>query len=282
MEINTLLKNPKCLVAVSHSGGKDSQAMAIMLIKLWKSKGYDLNRLHFIHADLGSVEWNGVQRHIKETLGEQNIHICKARRTFFQMVRERGMFPSKNCRQCTSDLKRGPIQKVIRHICKNNGFEFVLDCMGIRSEESTARKKKSPFTFKPKLSCNKRVKRTWYQWFPIFDWTEGEVKDYIHSNNEKLHPVYYAGMGRLSCVFCIMSSDKAVYVASKLNPEKYREFSELEREVDNSLLMPKNGKRRFLPDVVKEYEEKIIKEGNFNAVTDSIKPYFLIRSDESI
>lgn len=38
------------------------------------------------------------------------------RRTYLGMVEQRGMFPSPPFRQCTSDLKRGPIDKFIRSL----------------------------------------------------------------------------------------------------------------------------------------------------------------------
>lgn len=38
------------------------------------------------------------------------------KRTYLEMVEHRGMFPSAQYRQCTSDLKRGPIEKYIRSL----------------------------------------------------------------------------------------------------------------------------------------------------------------------
>jgi 3'-phosphoadenosine 5'-phosphosulfate sulfotransferase (PAPS reductase)/FAD synthetase len=38
------------------------------------------------------------------------------KRTYLEMVEQRGMFPSPHYRQCTSDLKRGPIDKFIRSL----------------------------------------------------------------------------------------------------------------------------------------------------------------------
>jgi 3'-phosphoadenosine 5'-phosphosulfate sulfotransferase (PAPS reductase)/FAD synthetase len=38
------------------------------------------------------------------------------KRTYLEMVEQRGMFPSPQYRQCTSDLKRGPIEKFIRSL----------------------------------------------------------------------------------------------------------------------------------------------------------------------
>jgi len=57
------------------------------------------------------------------------------RRTYLEMVEQRGMFPSAQYRQCTSDLKRGPIEKYIRSL----PHKVIVNCIGIRAEESSAR-----------------------------------------------------------------------------------------------------------------------------------------------
>lgn len=96
------------LFVINHSGGKDSQAMYLRLREIVPA-----DQLVLVHADLGRVEWAGAVAHIKATTSGEPLHICRARRDLLQMVAERGMFPSPEQRQCTSDLKRGPIEKVI-------------------------------------------------------------------------------------------------------------------------------------------------------------------------
>ena len=53
-------------------------------------------------------------------------------KTYLEMVERRGRFPSAQYRQCTSDLKRGPIERFIRSL----EYKVVINCMGIRAEES--------------------------------------------------------------------------------------------------------------------------------------------------
>jgi DNA sulfur modification protein DndC len=73
--------------------------------------------------------------------------IAHPSKTFFDMVEHRGMFPSPSTRQCTSDLKRGPIEREIRRYLKAHP-EFgglVVNCMGMRAEESPGRSKLQTF-----------------------------------------------------------------------------------------------------------------------------------------
>ena len=78
------------LVAINHSGGKDSQAMTIRLVEA----GIPRDQLLIVHATLGDVEWPGTIGHIRTTTFGLPLVIARPRRSFFGMVRARGMFPS--------------------------------------------------------------------------------------------------------------------------------------------------------------------------------------------
>ena len=125
--IQTLIERG-ALFVVNHSGGKDSQAMCIEMTRLVPRE-----QLVIVHADLGEVEWAGAVDHIKAT-SDLPLHICSSRRGLLQMIEERGMFPSPTLRQCTSDLKRGPIERTIRGIVKATGNKLIVNCMGMRAQ----------------------------------------------------------------------------------------------------------------------------------------------------
>ena len=61
--------------------------------------------------------------------------VRNAKRTYLEMMEQRGMFPSPQFRHCTSDLKRSPIEKLIRGL----PYKVIVNCIGIRAEESHAR-----------------------------------------------------------------------------------------------------------------------------------------------
>ena len=166
------------------------------------------------------------------------------------MVEHRGMFPSPSYRQCTSDLKRGPIEKKIRSLMKERGDVIIVNCMGIRSEESTARSKKKPFKLN---EGNSIAGRTWYDWYPIFYWTLSDVWAEIKAVGQKRHWAYDKGMTRLSCCFCIMASKNDLKVAARENPELFQKYVETEERLQFTLQM--SGKeKKWLKDLIKEPE----------------------------
>ena len=228
------------LFVVNHSGGKDSQAMLIALRRF----GVPDAQMLIVHADLGEVEWGGNLDHICATTGDLPVLVAKARKTFFDMVEHRGRFPSPVYRQCTSDLKRGPIEREVRRFLKARP-EFggkVVSCMGIRAAESTRRADKASLKLN-KGNC--KAGRVWYDWLPIFDLSEAEVFAMIAEAGQEPHWAYAEGMTRLSCCFCIMGSTRDLTTAARLRPDLYRKIVEMERRLDHTL----SPSRRTLPQI---------------------------------
>lgn len=210
---------------VSHSGGKDSQAMYVEICKVVPHE-----QIVVVHADLGRVEWSGVQGHIRNTV-HHVLNVVRAGKELLEMVKARGMWPSAAYRQCTSDLKRGPIFLFIRHDMKRRGATIAVNCMGIRAQESTARSKKNPFSFNKMQSCKGRD--VW-DWLPLFHHTTEEVFQIIADAEQK--PFWaYEKNERLSCVFCIMGSLNDLRHGAEQNPELYREYVELEKEIGHTI-----------------------------------------------
>lgn len=258
------------LFVVNHSGGKDSQAMYLKLRELVPAR-----QLVIVHADLGAVEWAGALDHIRATTNGERIEVCKARRSLLEMIDERAMFPSPEQRQCTSDLKRGPIERTIRRIVEERVAEFigvpagtpalhlhgrekamaagcglVVNCMGMRAEESSGRKKLPQL----KLSVrNSKAGREWYDWLPIHGMVEDEVFATIAAAGQKPHIVYGLGMRRFSCVFCIMASEGDLKTAARLaterpellnDPHLFGKYVALEKKHNVVMLMPSKSKGR--------------------------------------
>lgn len=222
---------------VNHSGGKDSQAMFDLVHRL-----VPRHQIRVVHAELPGVEWEGVIPHIVATIHEQPLYITKSRRTLLEMIEERGMFPSPTLRQCTSDLKRGPIEREIRSIIRRDQQSLiVVNCMGMRAEESSNRAKLETLKFSER---NSKAGREWWDWLPIHDWKVGQVFDTIKAAGQEPHWAYGAGMTRLSCCFCIMASKQDLTTAARLNPELYKRYVELERSTGQVMMMPSKSKGR--------------------------------------
>lgn len=236
------LIDAEALFVINHSGGKDSQAMTLMLEKLIPEE-----QRVIVHAHLPEVEWEGVKEHIESTSMGIPVFYVQAGKTFLGMVEKRGMFPSKKNRQCTSDLKRAPIQKFINNFAKERGFQIVVNCMGLRAEESSDRAKKEVLKLNERASCGHR---TQYEWLPIHSMKIDEVWESISAAGLVPHWAYAAGMSRLSCCFCIMSSKQDIKTAARLNPELAQRYIDLEAKTGQSLLMPQKNKSVFLIDII--------------------------------
>lgn len=215
------------LFVANNSGGKDSQAMLIFLRALVPA-----SQLLVIHAELPGVEWQGTLEHARDISQGLPFVTVKATKTFFEMVDSRQNWPSPQYRQCTSDLKRGPIEKAIRHHIKDNGLNgIVVNCMGLRAQESCTRAKAIPFK---KNERNSKAGREWYDWLPIFTWTKDDVILSVKKAGQQLHWAY-AHVSRLSCVFCIMGNRADLTAAATLNPELYAAYVAKEKEIGKTL-----------------------------------------------
>jgi 3'-phosphoadenosine 5'-phosphosulfate sulfotransferase (PAPS reductase)/FAD synthetase len=227
------------LFVCNHSAGKDSQAMFLHLKRIVPA-----GQLIVIHAVLPEVEWDGLVEHIEETIGDTPLIFAHAVKTFFDMVEHRRMFPSPANRQCTSDLKRGPIEREIRRYLKaypeHGGL--VVNCMGMRAQESPGRAKLEAFKIN---EGNSKAGREWYDWLPVHDLSESDVFEMIADAGEQPLWVYAAGMKRASCCFCIMSCEADLKTAARLNPSLYQRYADAEQRHGFTLSM----NRKTLPEI---------------------------------
>jgi 3'-phosphoadenosine 5'-phosphosulfate sulfotransferase (PAPS reductase)/FAD synthetase len=164
------------------------------------------------------------------------------------------MWPSPKYRQCTSDLKRGPIEKAIRTHLRNNPQYggLVVNCMGLRAEESPRRSKAIPLKINER---NSKAGREWWDWLPIHDWTVNQVWNGISQAGQNPHWVYAEGLSRFSCIFCIFSTETDQQISARLRPELYRRYVLKEKELKHTMNMQGRGMEEItgiptLPDVI--------------------------------
>lgn len=237
------------VILINTSAGKDSQAMMDHLVRLARAQGV-ADRLVAVHCDLGRVEWAGT-RELAETqataYGLRLVVVSRPQGDLLQQVEQRAAslaakgkqaapWPSPTERWCTSDQKRGQVRRVMTQLvdewraaqpgkprqCR------VLNCMGLRAEESPARAKLVAFERDEKASNGKRAVDTW---LPIHDWTTEQVWAAIRASGVPHHPAYDLGMGRLSCVFCIFAPAAQLMLAGQHNRELLAAYAEVEARV---------------------------------------------------
>ena len=230
------------LVVLSHSGGKDSQAMTILVSRL-----VPRDQLLAVHAPLGEVEWPGTVEHIENTI-PPGVPLIMAPvtsgKTLLEQVEERGMWPSKFARWCTSGAKRGPIERELRRYLKAHPrFEGrLVNALGIRRDESRDRARRIPWRRNERMSVAGWVV---FDWLPVFELTTEDVFRIIAEAGQSPHPVYSFGLTRCSCSFCIFASRSDLRRAAELRPDLYAKYAQLERRIAHTL----SPTRKHLPEL---------------------------------
>jgi len=235
-EVDRLIAEGALFVA-NHSGGKDSQVQLIRLLER-----VPVRQLVVVHASLGPMEWPGAMELARDQAAAAGLPfiIAKAAKTLLEMVERRfesrpevPSWPSASTRQCTSDLKRGPIQREVRRYAKANGFKTIVNCLGLRAQESPGRAKRATFS---RMSISNSV-ATWYEWLPVHDMLTPEVFAAIEHAGQEPHYAYALGNDRLSCVFCIMASKPDLRNGRIQRPELFEQYVALEQRTGYTMHM---------------------------------------------
>jgi 3'-phosphoadenosine 5'-phosphosulfate sulfotransferase (PAPS reductase)/FAD synthetase len=198
-------------------------------------------RIHAVHCDLGRMEWQGARELAQRQCDRYGVPLDIVSRPqgdiLHQAEFERKMWPDSTRRWCTSDQKRGQVDKVItklvnawlaRHACSQ---VRVLNCLGLRAQESSSRKKNAPFVA---AGRGTNGKRTVDHWLPIHEWTEERVWQHIRAHGLEYHHAYDLGMPRLSCVFCIFAPREALLLAGYHNRALLAEYVGVERRIQHA------------------------------------------------
>ena len=224
------------VILLNSSGGKDSMAMLDLLAEQASRQGVR-DRLVVGPADLGRMEWPGT-RHLAEEQAARFdlpfVVVTAAEPDLLERVRHRGMWPSARQRWCTSDLKRGPLRKLMTnllhaHPAWRTRRLRLLNVMGLRAEESPARARRPVAAVDPAASNGLREV---VNYLPLHTVTAETVWQRIAASPvaDLVHPAYRLGMPRLSCRFCVLASRTALVRSAQLNPDLAAEYLRVERE----------------------------------------------------
>lgn len=201
------------------------------------------DRLVAVHADLGRLEWEGVPELAVEQVGHYGpIPFEVVRnpnwRDLLDRIESHGKFPDGPNRFCTSEFKTGQVRKLMTALValqrarwglnpngRNGRRVRILNCLGMRAQESPKRAAMEPFAF-DKASSN--TKRHVDEWLPIHGWTIDQVWADIRASGVRYHPAYDLGLPRLSCSFCVLASKPALIRAAQLRPALAAEYAAVE------------------------------------------------------
>lgn len=232
------------IILVNSSAGKDSMASLDLLATEAAEQGV-LDRVVVGHAGLGRAEWKGaleLARRQAERYDLAFFAVTARGADLLERVDRRGMWPSAMQRWCTSDLKRGPLRRLMTKLVADHRQRAgdvrvrLLNVMGLRAQESPARARK-PSAQVDESASNGRREVT--NFLPLHRWTEDDVWSRIGTSRiaDLVHPAYAAGMPRLSCCFCILAPKSALVTAARLNPTLAEDYLRVERKTGHRFRM---------------------------------------------
>lgn len=128
-------------------------------------------------------------------------------------------------RFCTSELKVDVITSALKKRFPNHD---IINVAGIRREESAGRRR---MPIAAPLAKLRRKNHAGLSWNAIIEWPIQDVFYAIYEAGLNLHEAYTVyGASRVSCAYCIMSSEKDLIAAATCadNHELYKQMVELE------------------------------------------------------
>lgn len=291
-EVLKLLRENRSALVVNTSGGKDSDAM---LTEIWSwvhRHHISSDRIYVITADLERNEWSftlpHIQRFTQSLTGKQVLVVRRPQGDVLQMwedryhrLQEQGrtttpFWSSASQRYCTSGAKRAQIDKAIIQLFPED--YTVINCIGLRAEESLRRSRAKPLTYKKRSPTAPTRNRHVYNWLPIHGWSLRDVWQTLGWTLEELtllqedvrkrvtpgdyqalmsvcqewgyhwNPAYALGNTRQSCSLCVMASQSDLQNGIRWNPDHFRDISKLERRTGFSF-----QSNQWLSDLGRDY-----------------------------
>lgn len=174
-------------VELAYSGGKDSD----VILQLAKEAGINYRAIY----KNTTIDPRGTIKHVKD----MGVEIRRPQKTFAELIAKKGM-PNRFRRFCCKELKEYKIlDKVI---------------IGVRKAESIKRAK----LYREPTECRyygaKTEKNHVVAYYPILDWDNQDILEFIIDRAITIHPLYYREDGsiditrRLGCMCCPLQSKK--------------------------------------------------------------------------
>lgn len=155
-------------IEIAYSGGKDSD----VILQLAKESGIKYRAIY----KNTTIDPPGTLGHVRE----MGVEILRARFPFFHLVAQKG-FPSRYSRFCCEKLKE---YKVLNK-----------SIIGVRKAESWKRNERYNEPTKCRYYGAKKEENHVEQIYPILEWTDEDVRNFIIDRKLKLAPIYYNSGG---------------------------------------------------------------------------------------
>ncbi len=178
--------HPDDTIEIAYSGGKDSD----VILQLAKEAGINYRAIY----KNTTIDPRGTLQHVRD----MGVEVLQPKQPFFKLVEQKGL-PSRVRRFCCEQLKEYKVLDVV--------------VMGVRRAESAKRAER----YTEPTECryyggSKKIHAEAI--YPILEWSNDDVRDFIQDRGITLAPVYYDKDGtlhverRLGCVGCPLQSRK--------------------------------------------------------------------------
>ncbi len=185
--LQSVAKRTDGALEIAYSGGKDSD----VILQLAKEAGIEYRAIY----KNTTIDPPGTIKHVRE----RGVEMLRPKETFFQIVARAGM-PTRFTRFCCGYLKEYKV-----------GEKSVI---GVRKSESRARAKRYNEPTECRYYGSHKPENHVEQIFPILEWTDEDVLQFILDRKITLAPIYYDENGeidikrRLGCMCCPLASEK--------------------------------------------------------------------------
>lgn len=176
--------HPDDTIEVAYSGGKDSD----VILQLAKEAGINYRAIY----KNTTIDPPGTIAHVQA----MGVEVRQPTKSFFQLIEQKGM-PNRYSRFCCQVFKE---------------FKILDICIvGVRRAESTKRAER--YTEPTMCRFYGSKKNHVEQVYPILEWSDDDVRDFILDRGLTLAPVYYTDgelhtERRLGCIGCPLKNRK--------------------------------------------------------------------------
>lgn len=194
--------HPDDVIEIAYSGGKDSD----IILQLAKESGINYRAIY----KNTTIDPPGTIAHVRA----MGVEVLQPKQSFLQLVEQKGM-PNRYSRFCCEKLKEYKVLDVV--------------VMGVRRVESAKRAENynEPTECRYYGSKKNHVEAI----YPILEWSNNDVREFIQDRGITLAPLYYDKNGalhverRLGCVGCPLASRKQRLKELKKYPNIVRAYA---------------------------------------------------------
>ena len=211
---NTARDYPSEHVVISFSGGKDSTAVADLVVRALENPSL----VHiFGNTTLEFPLTIEYAQRFRKNNPRAILKIAKNKEQDFYSVCEDIGPPARMMRWCCSMFKTGPITRILNNLYKD---AQILTFYGIRKYESVSRSKYD------RVSSNNESVKIQKQTVaaPIFDWRDIDVWLYLLGEKVDFNDAYRLGYDRVGCWCCPNNNERAQFLSKIYMPEEYKKW----------------------------------------------------------